>query len=573
MVDVFDWNDLEQIQTDPELDYVLQNDLDSSTDGYAGIGNDWDGRAVGEFTGTFDGQGNTIQDLILVNSTGEDNQAFISSLGEGILSSSSDAEIKNLTLDLEFESDGNFSIAGGLTTTANIGTHIENCIVNVDMDLPNCDNVSPVVAASNAGIVENTAAFGSVVGGDDVTGFVGNVLFQQDVNALDNCYSLCNLSSSDRVGGMLIVAVDGAFRNVFYAGNMNGQDRNGVVEDAVAVNVENVYWDIIRSETRVSDRGIPLSTALMTGDSAIDEMDGLDYDTEWQIVEDGVGPAVRDGYPVIQSLDIDKQVELQNADEPLPEFDEWGVFDQELGETVSEVRTFDSLELVIRYTSEQKSLVRTLLNGSDNVEKLERSEGGFVHVDTGTGASVLNFRAPADRNDLRTVDEWLVEEYNDSVIDKTADTFELELTLLPRVEKSFDNEFGSFDEEPSFSFSPEDYGFSLEFGGFSTTNVSADLSESDDGTTSEYSLTMVLNREDARLVEENFSHLNLVTRKDVPKADDLIVDESFDGRNTVDITLPDDADGPFSEGEFVVKEWEVEWIGGAYMVEMIVGES
>ena len=57
-VEISDWNDLDNVRNDLSGDYVLVNDLDSETDGYAGIGDDFepigfieDDRFTSEFGG------------------------------------------------------------------------------------------------------------------------------------------------------------------------------------------------------------------------------------------------------------------------------------------------------------------------------------------------------------------------------------------------------------------------------------------------------------------------------------------------------------------------------------------
>ena len=69
-VEVADWNDLDNVRNDLAGDYVLVNDLDSETDGYGGIGDDFEPLGVASFegdafTGTFDGGGFAIEDLII----------------------------------------------------------------------------------------------------------------------------------------------------------------------------------------------------------------------------------------------------------------------------------------------------------------------------------------------------------------------------------------------------------------------------------------------------------------------------------------------------------------------------
>ena len=64
-VEISDWNDLDNVRNDLTGEYVLVNDLDSGTNGYAGIGDSFDpiGELSNGFSGDFDGNGNTISDL------------------------------------------------------------------------------------------------------------------------------------------------------------------------------------------------------------------------------------------------------------------------------------------------------------------------------------------------------------------------------------------------------------------------------------------------------------------------------------------------------------------------------
>src|SRR6056297_1648673 len=73
-IGIYDWEDLYKIRTDLDEDYILMNDLDSSTLGYndyaSNIANDdkgWSpiGNSTNKFRGTFDGNNFTISDLFI----------------------------------------------------------------------------------------------------------------------------------------------------------------------------------------------------------------------------------------------------------------------------------------------------------------------------------------------------------------------------------------------------------------------------------------------------------------------------------------------------------------------------
>ena len=82
-----DWYDLDAIQADMSGNHLLMNDLDSSTAGYdevagpaASGGKGW--QPIGSFTGTLDGQGYEIRDLV-VNRPDEDYVGLFGYVGEG----------------------------------------------------------------------------------------------------------------------------------------------------------------------------------------------------------------------------------------------------------------------------------------------------------------------------------------------------------------------------------------------------------------------------------------------------------------------------------------------------------
>lgn len=81
---IYDWHDLQGMQSDVSGDYYLENDLDAETPGFddyqSGTGFD----PVGGFTGTFDGQGHII-DGLFIDRPAEDNVGLFGSVDGGTI--------------------------------------------------------------------------------------------------------------------------------------------------------------------------------------------------------------------------------------------------------------------------------------------------------------------------------------------------------------------------------------------------------------------------------------------------------------------------------------------------------
>ena len=243
---------------------------------------------------------------------------------------------------------------------------------------------------------------------------------------------------------------------------------------------------------------------------------------------------------------------------------EWALGQKQLGKTLEEEREWDEMNLTIRYEKDLKEDdIRSLISRSDKAEPKMLSSGGFRTVDLSGVGEPFTLRAPTDRNDVRSVDEWYVTAYDKELANRSGDVYDIELSLAPERHKSFDNEYGTFDEPRVDPSSDTEWTFEFEFGEISSRRVSVDTSESEDGSSDVIEMTLVLEPEEVRVIEENASHLNLSKNRSVPDGDD-VVDDMSDGRNTVFMSPPGNADEPIPEGEYVFVGWTTEWIGGAY---------
>ncbi|ERG88508.1 MAG: GLUG domain protein, partial [halophilic archaeon J07HX5] len=109
-IEISTWTDLADVRDDLNADYVLVNDLDQETMGYESVagptanngrGFNPIGEVRNEFVGSFDGQGNTIRDLIIDRPTEDFVGLF--SISSGAIEN---AAVVNATVT------GNFRVGG-----------------------------------------------------------------------------------------------------------------------------------------------------------------------------------------------------------------------------------------------------------------------------------------------------------------------------------------------------------------------------------------------------------------------------------------------------------------------------
>ncbi len=210
------WTDLDDVRTGLSDDYVLANDLDQSTTGYSGTGDDFDpiGDTGNRFQGTFDGNGHTISDLTIEVAFNQSGPLLAGLFG----ATDGSAEIKNLTIagaNVTYEdrlSDGD---GGAFIIGANAGT-VRNVSASGSLEAVGANEAGCVVGL-NTGTVRNVSASGSLVVDDafEVGGVVG-----LNKGIITGSVSDATLSKK---GG-----------NVGDVGGLVGTQEGGTVEDCVA---------------------------------------------------------------------------------------------------------------------------------------------------------------------------------------------------------------------------------------------------------------------------------------------------------------------------------------------------
>ena len=246
------WTDLDDVRTGLSDDYVLANDLDQSTTGYSGTGDDFDpiGDTGNRFQGTFDGNGHTISDLTIEVAFNQSGPLLAGLFG----ATDGSAEIKNLTIagaNVTYEdrlSDGD---GGAFIIGANAGT-VRNVSASGSLEAVDADEAGCIVGL-NTGTVRNVSASDSLVV-DDAFKIGGVVGLNKGI--ITGSVSDATLS---KTGG-----------NVGDVGGLVGKQEGGTVEDCVAtgkVSVEDTrIGGLVGTNDPVGAGGSVIRDSHATGD-------------------------------------------------------------------------------------------------------------------------------------------------------------------------------------------------------------------------------------------------------------------------------------------------------------------
>jgi hypothetical protein len=328
---VEDWEDLDSIRDDPGSDYALANDLDENTAGYEEVGVD-DGsfEPISGFSGTFDGQNNTIADAQI--GTIEDVPKTAGLFDE--------IEINGLVENLVIEDFEVFAVGTvfGDGGGAPLAAFSEGTIRNVHSHRPSVtvtQKGSGLVADTEGHLIEGSSAQEINLVGD--TGLGGLVAAHQgtiersfatgelsldqskfqagtgglvgehaesavDESVIANSYSLVDVtindSGSGNYGGLVGSEGSGSpiIKNSFAAGELSSTEEfeptiGGLVGSFAYDRVTNSFWDTDATGQDNSAAGMGLETEEIQGGNAVDNLDGFDFENDWETTE---------GYPELR---------------------------------------------------------------------------------------------------------------------------------------------------------------------------------------------------------------------------------------------------------------------------------
>ena len=253
-LEIRNWNDLDEVRNNLGGNHRLMNHLDSATAGYENLasataneGKGWQpiGTLIRPFTGTLDGQGFEIRDLVI----DRPEEALV-----GLFSVTAEAAvIENLRV-MDATVTG-YTIAGGLVA-ANVGLVANACFSG---NVTGRFSVGGLVG-DNSGTFNNSYSIGYVTGVEEnVGGLIGD-----SKGTVSNTYSTAGATGEQHVGGLVGRISSGTVNNSYATGNVTGEEYfGGLVGSAPLGAVDNSFWDKETSGTAESEGGTSKTTAEM----------------------------------------------------------------------------------------------------------------------------------------------------------------------------------------------------------------------------------------------------------------------------------------------------------------------
>ncbi|MDR0894895.1 MAG: fimbrillin family protein [Prevotellaceae bacterium] len=217
--EIYSISDLLNINNNLAGTYTLMNDI------YV-YGYNWDpiGSSTQPFTGIFDGNGYTISDYTLVQST-ESVGLFATLGGSG--------QIKNLTVEnVQTSTSGTNKYVGGIVGQAFSGTEITNCHfkVNYDIDFTHAVPFGGIVGsngdalAGNGGTISNCTASGSkILKG---TGDLGGICAQNWGGMIYACKNSVMIEGNSITGGISGYNTFGTIKDCYNTADINYNSNN-----------------------------------------------------------------------------------------------------------------------------------------------------------------------------------------------------------------------------------------------------------------------------------------------------------------------------------------------------------
>lgn len=289
-VAVSDFEDLRSASDSPNLNYVLNSDIDASgEEGFEPIGDEKE-----PFTGTFDGNGHTVLGLT-VNRTDEDNVGVFGYVGSG-------ATVTDLNVE-DVEAAGADSVGGivgynkGTVRRAHAAGSVEGIgsvggIVGrnlgvvtesqASVEVSGEDNVGGIAGRNaGAGKVSESYATGSATGGTEVGGAVGS-----NGGEVIDSYAMVNVEGDSTIGGLVGANVGGVVQRTYSTGAVTAARSSGGLIGDNRGDVFESYWDREKANQDSSRAGVSLSTAQMMGRNAPRNME-LGFAETWVRRDDG----------------------------------------------------------------------------------------------------------------------------------------------------------------------------------------------------------------------------------------------------------------------------------------------
>jgi hypothetical protein len=279
-VQIRDWYDLDDVRDGLDGQFILMNDLDSTTVGYtqlasrtANEGKGWlpIGIWPDPFVGSFDGQGFEIRDLF-IGRRGEDTVGLFSFVDTGAIIVGVALIDADVTGEMYVGSLVGHMHAGSLSnchSTGNVAgnTHVGGLVGECGGTVSNTYSAASVSGSFEVGglIGQNHATVSKSYSTGRVTGheYVGGLVGWNHGGTISNSYSSGRVDGESLVGG-LAGHNRGSVSNCYSTGNVTGlEDVGGMVGRNYKGTVSKSFWDIQTSGQSTSAGGTGRTTAEM----------------------------------------------------------------------------------------------------------------------------------------------------------------------------------------------------------------------------------------------------------------------------------------------------------------------
>jgi hypothetical protein len=289
--DPYEVGNVEQLQCIEDKDlgasYELVSDIDASEtsewnggDGFEPIG---DRRDPESFTGTLDGNGNTIENLT-IDRTDEDRVGLFDRIWDG-------GSVENVVLD-EVNVRGDFRV-GGIAGLIEGGTVEDSAVNGTVTGSTSVGGIAGTMFNIEGSITQEpvrSSVSGSFFSGN-VTGSSGRAggIVGLNRGTVRDTYTMASVRSDSFVGGIVAInGNEGIVRESYAVGEITGNDYVGGIGGQSGGEITETYWD---TDTTGQQTGIGLgsgganvdglTTEEMTGDEARGNMTGFDFGTTW----------------------------------------------------------------------------------------------------------------------------------------------------------------------------------------------------------------------------------------------------------------------------------------------------
>jgi hypothetical protein len=315
---IADWYRLDDVRNYLSSHFILINNLDSNSIGYAELasataheGKGW--QPIGNnntFIGSFDGQGYEICDLF-INRPDESEVGLFGAVGEAgaienvgvagnVTAYDNAGALVGKNKGTVGKSYSTCNVIGNLNVGGLVGKsdNTEGAVTNsyATGNVTGANNVGGLVGWNREGTISNSYAIGRVTGSNNVGGLVG-----KNSDTTSNSYATGRVTGSDNVGG-LVGRNDntGDVSDSYSAGSVTGGTHFGGLIGRNAGNESNSFWDTETSGQGSSDGGTGQTTEQMkdfdTFDgagweiTAVDDADDRNTDYIWNIVDEETYP-------------------------------------------------------------------------------------------------------------------------------------------------------------------------------------------------------------------------------------------------------------------------------------------